>query len=500
MKKLMALLCLLLGLCGFARAEGIMDEEINKTLRAAYPGYEIMVGDQWGNAAAAVMARGDERILCVVEKYNDLWRVVIDNPAALHQGETPYVLMDSDIALFWGYGDGRHYSCSKSNGLWGTVQCAKSGSDGNVHWEVQHTWKDGLLQRTEWRTDENDNVTSTDSFCPVPAAWLKPYARLANFDCTVFPLPGEIYSGWLSQEALKRCAAEIVPEGTLVEGSAGRDGLELLMDMPDGRRVMVNYAQPDGGPVTSYSAPLPEGTTYGCENFTTVLNLPTGLLASIAHNGDGTWRVDYVWPNTAEGTPVFMGREWLAERLVPGEERYVGDHPWGDLSAIDWLTLPASMEEAMARLDASRWAVVNNPDPADRLHLRERDEKSSRSLGKYYNGTHVEVLKRGETWTKVRVAGNTVGWMMTKYLAFGADAWQVKQAFPQLHLVENTGEFYVRQRPEMSAAGKGEVRLMWRGESEEIIGVVGDEWYHVWFPDTSEGGYMKQSDFWPGNG
>ena len=33
-----------------------------------------------------------------------------------------------------------------------------------------------------------------------------------------------------------------------------------------------------------------------------------------------------------------------------------------------------------------------------------------------------------------------------------------------------------------------------------IIGIIGDEWYHVWFPATGEYGFVKQSDLWEGNG
>ena len=32
------------------------------------------------------------------------------------------------------------------------------------------------------------------------------------------------------------------------------------------------------------------------------------------------------------------------------------------------------------------------------------------------------------------------------------------------------------------------------------IGIIGDEWYHVWFPATGEFGFVKQNDLWEGNG
>ena len=34
----------------------------------------------------------------------------------------------------------------------------------------------------------------------------------------------------------------------------------------------------------------------------------------------------------------------------------------------------------------------------------------------------------------------------------------------------------------------------------KVIGVIGDEWYHVWFPATGEYGFVQQSDLTAGNG
>ena len=34
----------------------------------------------------------------------------------------------------------------------------------------------------------------------------------------------------------------------------------------------------------------------------------------------------------------------------------------------------------------------------------------------------------------------------------------------------------------------------------KVIGVIGDEWYHVWFPATGEYGFVRQSDLTEGNG
>lgn len=61
--------------------------------------------------------------------------------------------------------------------------------------------------------------------------------------------------------------------------------------------------------------------------------------------------------------------------------------------------------------------VVANPNPEDRLHLRVSPSTSSASLGKYYNGTHVEVLKTyASGWAKVQI-GALSGYMDMQYLS-----------------------------------------------------------------------------------
>ena len=108
----------------------------------------------------------------------------------------------------------------------------------------------------------------------------------------------------------------------------------------------------------------------------------------------------------------------------------------GTMASTDLFTINLSeLNGATPELDQSGWAVVSNPDPADRLHLRDRAGKSGNSLGKFYNGTPVLVLERKGDWTRVQIgfgATARTGWMMTKYLTFGADMDTVADAFPEL--------------------------------------------------------------------
>lgn len=76
---------------------------------------------------------------------------------------------------------------------------------------------------------------------------------------------------------------------------------------------------------------------------------------------------------------------------------------------------------------------INNPNPADRLHLREEPDSKSRSMGKFYNGAPITLVSDpGGDWVKVTVdkrAGGLplTGWMHRRYLS----ATKPQNAMPQ---------------------------------------------------------------------
>lgn len=512
MKRLMILLAILLALCIPACAEQQAEGAALQVMLDAHPGYAVLACDQWSPTAAAVLGKGEERILCVAEKKDGAWALTIDNARALPQGAEVSILVDTDTALYWSIPHARmessmmwHYSCFREEDTWGLVSCVRIEDDGEYGvTEVSCRWESDTLRKVVEYYDENENFIRREETSAIPAKWLWDCLLLENYDASIVPVPdnNDYPHSWLNEDALRRCGAEIAPLYTFVEGGATDDGLELLMKDEAGQLRMVTCACVDGMPVTSISSPLPEGTRYGWENFWDCITIKSQTAAAVRPYADGTWGVDYTWPMQETGEELFFGRNWVSDsNMLSRGMFYVGDNPWNDITTADWSTLPATMEEAKEHIDPSRWAVVNNPNPADRLHLRERDDRASRSLGKYYNGTPVEVLRTAGDWAFVRAGGMT-GWMMKEYLAFGEDAWAVKAAFPDLHHVEDKDYFLVWREDNLHA-GKMAADGDWSvetGESWCIIGILGDEYYHVWFPDLDESGYMLQSDFWPGNG
>lgn len=144
----------------------------------------------------------------------------------------------------------------------------------------------------------------------------------------------------------------------------------------------------------------------------------TRTAVSLCPYADGTWGVDALYfDGGADKLTLGQHAVYDDDRAISG---HFGSHPWSSIATINWSALPASREEALARLDTTGWAAVNNPDPATRLHLRVSADETADSLGSYYNGTPMVVREQGADWCAVTVGG-VDGWMKTDSLAFGAD-------------------------------------------------------------------------------
>lgn len=296
----------------------------------------------------------------------------------------------------------------------------------------------------------------------------------------------------------------LLPGYTFIEGIDDRDShdrrneLRLLMRNPAGELVFV------GGVLTANetwilteSSPLPEGSILGVENFTHSLGIPGAKYydcVSVTPYADGTWGVSLIYPYHADNDLFPLRKHVIYEN---GQAIYgkIGDHPWSDITTIDWTSLPASYEEALAAVDTSSWAVVNNPNPQDRLHLRTGASISAESLGKYYNRTPVRIRKYGNEWCAVTVCGLD-GYMMTEFLAFEEAMEHVGYAGPWLDWKENLSDRRLYTAPSTSA---GYILEEYAQDYFCILGISGD-FYHVWLPYTEEYYYIQQNDLWEGNG
>ena len=162
--------------------------------------------------------------------------------------------------------------------------------------------------------------------------------------------------------------------------------------------------------------------------------------------------------------------------------------------AVVLLLLPLTTVHAGSSSSYSL-AVVRNPNPADRLNLRESTSASSASLGKYYNGTLVEIIPTEymTNWYYVRIGGersNVCGYMQKKYLDENAARTGISSAMPTLTIANGKGKgLHLRTLPSTSGESIG---LYLNGSQVQVLGIT-PTWYHVSIGGMT--GYMSADGF-----
>ncbi|MDO4838925.1 MAG: hypothetical protein Q4B32_11125 [Clostridia bacterium] len=456
MRKSLAFLflCSILLFSTFSLADSQVAPEIITVLRNAGITQPVQL-TQWGDTAACFAEADDAKCLIVLEKHDGEWQIVISNPTALVQdADWPALLLDSDNAIYWTYtlqhGEVmRFHSIRDAEGIWGPVDqyfCSAIHNGvmdtWNTYWDEAHG---GEIIRDRSRVDENDNPLGGLQSQYFPATWMGDCIRLADFDLGRFPpLTRDPYYYWEGDRFVQDAAEALMPEYTYLKGLIKDGALHFLMQKPDGSKVYVIAEYASRRAVNFIeSSPLPEDTYLGVENFTDSLwihgrSVTIHLLYDFSRAG-----IEYIYTGasvseTHHGFLFFGDRTVWDDQNVPPQTILYGDHPWDDITEIDWNNLPYTLNEASAQMDSSRYAMVVNPKSTDRLHLREQDDKSSRSQGKYYTGTAVTVTQHGRNWTLV-VFGDWNSWrqgyMMNRYLTYGQTGQSLRldvSAMPQM--------------------------------------------------------------------
>lgn len=292
-------------------------------------------------------------------------------------------------------------------------------------------------------------------------------------------------------------------EGTVIECALKTQSLMVLTEDEAGLRRLWEVTLQEDGYAARCTVPLPKGarvdTPHDAGTDVTLEwyegNVKDGKerYAIYEQYVDGVWRLSSEY---FESTFVHAAFAWINVYLPDLEQRrYVGTLRHNELFASDPAQLPNSVEALPAAMDKTGWAVVNNPDPADRLHLRVSPERGATSLGKFYNGTPVQVLEERGDWVQVEIGldGNLTGWMMKKYLAFGEAMDQVQPAWLQKFYRQESGPQLLypsakEENPQVLDTG-----------SFQVVGVVEDDWY-ILLTDWGQTGYVPQSWLFDGNG
>lgn len=349
--------------------------------------------------------------------------------------------------------------------------------------------KDGLLfiRRVAFDSAHDYEPQVTDCVTVPLSEALQARLETEPFDSLICCMSGS--DTFLTQDAFDRVSLALPADAVILDNQVQEHSVIALVE-EDGARYLYIWemAEDAGANGDGFAArrtqPLPEGASL--DLFHVVdgeVQLEWALQqyqATFRRAADGQWLLQWfddfdageylgacafgVWAQSSDG--------WQRLR--------VGTLAGRDLFSASLGTLDA----AEPQLDRTGWAVVNNPDPADRLHLRVSADKSSRSQGKFYNGTPVRVLGARGEWTQVQMGlGSTAhtGWMMTKYLAFGEDMDAVEDAWPDL---------FFREEYERNSQLDGGYR---------VVGVESDEQYILLGMD-GEVMYVPQSWLWGGNG
>ena len=522
MKRLLAwmiLLLCLLSACACAQEEIALPQGVADLCARVHPGYAIAAYDGWGDETcgqfALILSRDGDNILCMAEKAQDepTYSLTIDNTNAVYDGDVlPSVMIDTGgDSLWYTYlnteeDSSAHYGSIKDNGQWGCVSVLSywPKEDGFTGMWASVSALDGTLRYEEIDEDENENIRDRWMYAPIEIS--REYAQsleLAQFDINTFDAdPRDGLYPMTANDAFNRSQAE--ESETLLDMDVSRVHTARLLQTAQGRSSL--RVEDWDGTFLHHAASLVFDQkavldTYHAGDGRVYVSCGT-MTYTLRRVDEGRWMLSGVDERSGVHT---IGPDYVSpdgQSIVHRNDGFVyGASPWSSLKT-DAAVLASSYEEMAAQLDTSAYALVSNPNPEDRLHLREKPDKGSHSYGKFYNRTPVWVLERGDTWTKVQIGRGgaaMTGYMMTKFLAFDeAEKAALACAFPQKVLkdVYRLEGIRLYAEPRNTAVTERIYRL----ESDDfIIGVCGDDWYIVLRADGAVG-YAPQNAFWDGNG
>ncbi len=509
MKKVVWALCLWLFCASFAVAQEAwsLPAGVASLCAQAYPDYTIELYDGWGDETwgqvALVLSRDGQNILCIAEKAKEdpAYAFTVENPHALYAGEKlPSLLIDTGgDALFYSYmfGTDSHvgYHSVKSDGAWGAVDIIATDSsdpekDTQREVYVKNSWLH--MQVSLWDKLENRLPGGYDLLSvPVSLDYARSF-ELAQFDIeAVDPFTQSV------RVAPGLCAGRLEEGDELLELDVQRESLIMFVRKADGsHRVRIEDA--DGRVVES--GPLPENmeldTVHPGDGKMALSDYMTRSYG-FSRSARGEWRLTYVQTDEI----YQLCYDGVADFLWPTRNDGVtyGVSPLNaPLQQLNLMNIPQTAQAARALLDTDAYALVVNPDPADRLNLREQPDKGARTLGKFYNRTPVRVLGTQGDWVQVRIGNETdglTGYMMREFLAFGEEKEAVTSAFADLFLLDSLQSETARERPDAGAQARFTLSdgMYW------VIGVYGEDWLIVMSWDGTVG-YAPAASFWPGNG
>ncbi|MBQ8554293.1 MAG: SH3 domain-containing protein [Clostridia bacterium] len=275
------------------------------------------------------------------------------------------------------------------------------------------------------------------------------------------------------------------PGHTYVDGHVGEKNAVMLLKTPEGSCVLAGCELTQAGWQVTHSTPMPaQSSMEPRADGGVTLYIPLRTGADARENGvdmactvqlvDGVWRLTQLHFEDR----VFQVRDCG----YFGTWAFYGDVTFEtDVTRIDWLSIPTTVEQSFAALDLSAWRVVGR----ERTALYERPDAASLCLGRYEDGTPVRICAQQEGWAQVAILGGDVtGWMQlegmesadTQMEEDGYIGWWNPWWLPE---VEITPDMAV---PVLYDAPDGEVKhalTVGGAYGLSILGACGGGWYHA---------------------
>ena len=281
--------------------------------------------------------------------------------------------------------------------------------------------------------------------------------------------------------------------GKILQNHLQSEVLLLLTEDETGKRL-IEITQDENGVYAIRRSPVLLDTFHAGESDLLLDWNQQDHQAGFRRTFNGQWRLSWLTCyGENEDLNCYFGLN--TGTLMDTDTLRIGVLPF-DLFADDLTTLPCTSEELTAQLDRTGLAVVCNPDPNDRLHLRTKPSREADSLGKFWNGTPVRVLGERDGWCQVEIGtdGRLTGWMLKKYLVTGEKMDQVTPCFSQQILREDEAETKTPIYTDLTLTEQYCTHSSWH-----LMGVVND-WLYVVVTDEGETGYAPMEWFFDGNG
>ena len=279
----------------------------------------------------------------------------------------------------------------------------------------------------------------------------------------------------------------------------GTEEAVYLAKRPDGVQVLLCGAVhgQDGWTIIE-STPLPENTRVILSEGWVMLDLGFAR-CTVRRYYDDIWGIDEIGRRS-----LFVGPHWIGS-FMP-ECSFVGIHPWGDLTIIDWRTVTEDYRKSLRALDVSVTAITYTDHSDGRVPIRLSPDSKDDVIAELISEVPLFVMEKGSEWTKVSLGRDTEnqwkleGWIRTENLIFPEEV-DPDQEFPSEIMLYSEQDKPVTL---VTPLGNEEIMdfnkdwLTWLVIGEKIVD--GQQYWLFWECNTEQVGFVLKEDLYEPKG